>query len=847
VVSSIKVIMPRPSIITPEKFTTFGELLRFLRRKADLTQRELSIAVGYSESQISRLEQNERAPEEATLAARFVPALYVDDEPQWVARILELGAAAHAHTSEADALQPIAEAKPTPHNLPIQLTSFIGREKEIIEIKRLLSEGESRVRLLTLTGHGGCGKTRLALQSALSLLDDFRDGIWLIELAPLADPVLVPQTVANILGLKEEAGRPILSTLTDHLRGKRILLILDNCEHLVQASAQFAYALLHACPDVHILTTSREMLGVSGEHALVVSSLSMPDPHESPSVELLNQYEAVKLFAERARTVMPGFTLTDENSIAITQICQRLDGIPLALELAAARLRMLPVEQIAARLNDSFRLLTGGSRTVLPRHQTLQALIDWSYELLTHSEQVVFRRLAVFAGGWTLEAAEAVCIGKGIKTDEVFDLLARLLDKSLVLAEEHSKTARYRMLETIRQYALAKLAASGEADAVRRRHAEYYLGLAEAGGSWTTSFQPAWFDRMEIEHDNPRAALAWSLSAPGGGELGLRLAAAVMLFWTGRGYWSEGRGWLEGALAYAKIEMVDHTHAWALALRGLGQLLSNQGNYAAGQTYFTDSLKCYQELGDVSASAAILQRLGWLARERGDAVTARLRLEESLVLCRELEDQLGLAWGLVTLGEVGVMQEDAAWATALIEESLPLFRHFEETLGIAWCLNHLGHAAQIKGDYVRAKQFHEESLPLFRKLGARNFGIPWAFHGLGETVLAQGDAALAATHLAEALGLFRDLGDRAGTSWCLAGLAGVAALNEEPERAARLWGAAEALRQSIGAREAPASHATHERLKTEVRKQLGEATFNAKWAEGQAASVEQAIAEALTL
>jgi predicted ATPase len=839
--------MPRTSMITPEKFTTFGELLRFLRRKADLTQRELSIAVGYSESQISRLEQNERAPEEATLAARFVPALYIEDEPQWVERLLELGVVTRAHAPNAEALQPIAEAKPTPHNLPIQLTSFIGREKEIMEIKRLLSESEGRVRLLTLTGHGGSGKTRLALQAASSLLDDFRDGVWLIEFAALADSALVPQTVVAVLGLKEELGRALLSTLTNHLRSKKILLVLDNCEHLVQASAQLADALLHACSDVHILATSREMLGVAGERALVVPSLSMPDPRESPLVELLSQYEAVRLFAERAAIVKPGFTITDENSIAIEQICQRLDGIPLAIELAAARLRMLPVEQVAERLDDAFRLLTGGSRTALPRHQTLQALIDWGYELLTRTEQVVFRRLAVFAGGWTLEAAEAVCVGEGIKTDEVFDLLAHLLDKSLMLAEEHSKTARYHMLETIRQYALAKLAASGEADAVRRRHAEYYLGLAEAGASWTTSYQPAWFDRMEIEHDNLRAALTWSLSAPGGGELGLRLAAAMTLFWVVRGYWSEGRGWLEGALAYAKIEVVDHTHAWALALRGLGELLSDQGNYAAGQTYFADSLKCYKELGDVSGSAAILHRLGWLARERGDAVTARLRLEESLVLCRELEDQLGLAWGLVTLGEVGVMQEDAAWATALIEESLTLFRHFEETLGIAWCLNHLGHAAQIKGDYVRAKQFHEESLPLFRKLGARSFGIPWAFQGLGETVLAQGDAALAATHLAEALGLFHDLGDRAGTSWCLAALGRVAAVNEEPERAAWLWGAAEALRQSIGARPAPAARATHERLQAEVRRQLGEAMFNVKWAEGQAASVERVIAEALTL
>jgi predicted ATPase len=836
--------MPRTSVITPEKFTTFGELLRFLRRKADLTQRELSIAVGYSESQISRLEQNERAPEEATLAARFVRALYIEDEPQWVARLLELGVATHPHASGADALQPIAEAKPTPHNLPIQLTSFIGREKEIIEIKNLLAKSEGGVRLLTLTGHGGCGKTRLALQSASSLLENFRDGVWLIELAPLADPALVPQTVANILGLKEEPGRSLLSTLTDHLRGKRILLIPDNCEHLVQASAQFADALLHACPDVHILVTSREMLGVSGERALVVPSLSMPDPHESPSVELLNQYEAVKLFAERARTVMPGFALTDENSIAITQICRRLDGIPLALELAAARLRMLPVEQIAARLDDSFRLLTGGSRTVLPRHQTLQALIDWSYELLTHAEQVVFRRLAVFAGGWTLEAAEAVCIGEGIKIDEVFDLLAHLLDKSLVLAEEHGKTARYHLLETIRQYALAKLAASGEADAVRRRHATYYLALAEVDVLLSAPLRSAWRDLMETEHDNLRAALAWSQSAINGAELGLRLAGAVGGVWTVRGYWSEGRGWLEGALAHADAEGVDNKQLRVWVLRELGFICTAQSDYEAGEVHFADSLKLFQELGDVLWSTAVLDRLGGLARERGDTTTARLRLEESLATYRKLGDKDGITSSLNTLGEVLVMQEDTVGATRLLEESLTLSRELRDPNSIGWALNHLGHVAQLQGEYERATRLHQESLPFFREVGLRWVGIPWAYQGLGETALAQEDSTLAATHLAKALGLFHDLGDRAGISWCLAGLAGVAAVNEEPERAAWLWGAADALRQSIGAREAPASRATHERLKNEVRKQLGEDMFNAKWTEGQSASVEEAIDEA---
>jgi predicted ATPase/transcriptional regulator with XRE-family HTH domain len=831
-------------MITPEKFITFGELLRFLRRKANLTQRELSIAVGYSESQISRLEQNERIPEEAILAARFTPALYLEDEPQWVARLLELGAEARVHADEVEAAEPIAATKPIPHNLPIQLTSFIGREKEITEIKRLLSEREGGVRLLTLTGHGGCGKTRLALQSASSLLDDFRDGVWLIELAPLGDPALVPQTIATVLGLKEEAGRPLLSTLTDHLRGKRILLILDNCEHLVQASAQFAAALLQACPYVYILATSREMLGVSGERALVVSSLSMPDPHESPSVELLNQYEAVKLFAERARTVMPGFTLTDENSIAITQICQRLDGIPLALELAAARLRMLPVEQIAARLNDSFRLLTGGSRTVLPRHQTLQALIDWSYELLTHREQVVFRRLAVFVGGWTLEAAEAVCVGEGIKPDEVFDLLAHLLDKSLVLAEERHKTARYRMLETIRQYALMKLAVNGEADAVRKQHAMYYLTLAEAGASLSAQLVLAWKDHMESEHNNLRAALAWSQSAQGYAELGLRLAGGLGGFWTFQGYWSEGRSWLEGALARADAEGVDDMRSLAQALNHLSFIYTLQGDYEAGEARMALSLKLFQESGDILSSAGILHRLGILAREHGDTITARLRLEESLGILRKHGNKAWIPGVLNSLGEVLVIQEDVEGATKLLEESLALNQELGHQNDTGWALNHLGHVAQLQGEFERATRLHQESLPYFREVGLNWVGIPWANQGLGETALAQGDAALAASHLSEALVLFRDLGDRAGTSWCLAGLAGVAALNEEPERAAWLWGAAEALRQSLGARSAPAVRATHERLQAEVRNQLGEGVFNIKWAEGQAASVEQAIDEA---
>jgi len=586
---------------------------------------------------------------------------------------------------------------------------------------------------------------------------------------------------------------------------------------------------------------------VAGERALVVPSLSMPGPRESPSVELLVKYEAVKLFADRAAIVMPNFTLTDENSIAIAQICQRLDGIPLAIELAAARIKVLRVEQIVARLNDAFRLLTGGSRTALPRHQTLAALIDWSHDLLTEPERILLRRLSVFAGGWTLEAAEAVCAGDSIESAEVLDMLVQLMNKSLVIAErEQGEETRYHLLETIRQYASTKLVASGEADIVRRQHATYYLGLVDTAirANPTELTQLTLMDLMETEHGNLRAALAWSQSAQGSAELGLRLADTLGWFWINHGYNNEGRGWLEGALAHADVERVHNTQSRGRALYKLGYICTSIGDYRAAEAHFDDSLKLFQELGDVSSSAFVLNLTGWLARERGDTTTARLRLEESLGTFRTLGDKSSIANILNALGGVLILQEDSEGATRLLEESLTLSKELGNPNSIGWALNHLGHVAQIEGQYERATRLHLESLLFLRQLGLRWLGIPWAHQGLGETALAQGNAALAATHLAEALGLFRDLGDQAGVSWCLAGLAGVAAVNEEPERAAWLWGAAEALRQSIGARSAPAARATHERLQAEVRKQLGEAAFNAKWAEGQYASVEQAIAEA---
>src|SRR5215210_5399636 len=362
-----------------------------------------------------------------------------------------------------------------PNNLPLELSSFVGREKELAEVKRLLES----TRLLTLTGSGGCGKTRLALAVARELAEGFEDGVWVVELAPLADPTLVPQAVASTLGVREQPGRSLTETLSDYLGSKKVLLVLDNCEHLVEACAELAEALLRSSPELRVLATSREALGITGEVAWLVPSLSLPDLRRLPDIESLPQYEAARLFVERAAAVKPSFTLTEQNAVAVAQVCYRLDGIPLAIELAAARAKVLSVEQIADRLEDSFGLLSAGGRTAMPRHRTLHATMDWSHELLPEEEQILFRRLSVFAGGFTLDAAEAVCAGEELERDEVLESLSHLVDKSLVIMREVGGEGRYRLLETVRQYAREKLSESGEAGQASERHAGYYLALAE--------------------------------------------------------------------------------------------------------------------------------------------------------------------------------------------------------------------------------------------------------------------------------------------------------------------------------------------------------------------------------
>ena len=488
-------------------------------RVEPLTRREREVlallAQGYSGPEIAK---------QLTLALSsvkwYVQQVYgklgVNNKQRAIIRAAELGL---LETFSPPASTPQRHPSPK-HNLPSQLTSFIGREKEIAEIRRLLSPlsraeeaGEGlgvRARLLTLTGAGGSGKTRLALQAAAQLLDAFPDGVWFIELAPLSDPALVPQSLLSTLGLIEQAGRSALAILTDFLQPKRALLVLDNCEHLIQACAQLAETLLRTCPTLYILATSREALGIAGETPYLVPTLTTPDPTHA-NLDTLPQYEAVRLFVERAQTAWPGFALTNDNTPAVAQVCHQLDGIPLAIELAAARVKALRVEQIAARLTerDRFRLLISGTRTALSRHQTLQALIDWSHDLLSEPERALLRRLAVFAGGWTLEAAEAVCVGDGIEADKVLHLMTQLVNKSLILAErEQGKEARYHILETIRQYASERLLKAGEGEQLRSRHLDFFLRWAERVEPDVRGPQQLkWLDQFEIENDNLRAAL----------------------------------------------------------------------------------------------------------------------------------------------------------------------------------------------------------------------------------------------------------------------------------------------------------------------------------------------------
>jgi predicted ATPase/class 3 adenylate cyclase len=733
-------------------------------------------------------------PENATLKDLGTHRLKDLQRPEQVFQLLHAGLPDEfPHLRSLDAL---------PQNLPLQPNAFIGRERELTDLRRLLSSS----RLLTLTGAGGSGKTRLALQLAAESLEGYPDGVWLIDLAALTDPALVPQTVATALAVREAPGRALTQTLAESLKPKKLLLLLDNCEHVVAACADLVATLMRSCPDITILTTSREVIGISGEVVWSIPALSTPDPRQmGPAASMganLTQFEAVRLFIDRACMAKSDFAVTNQNATAVAQICHRLDGIPLALELAAGRVKALSPDQIAARLDDRFRLLTGGSRTALPRHQTLRAAIDWSYELLSEPERILLRRLSVFAGGWTLEAAESVCAGEGIEEWEVLDFLTHLIDKSLVLAETvPDGETRYRLLGTVRQYAGDRLIEAAEAAPLRTRHRDWFLALAEkAIPGLRGKDQGAWVERLEVEHDNMRAALEWTQAEEGGEEKALRLAGALYRFWYVRGHLTEGQQWLEAALA--------------------------RGSTAAAP------------LGRALRGVAIL------AMEQGDNQKATALFEQSLGLYRELGDKRGIARALAGLAMVALDHAEHGRAETLYTEVLGLAREIGATDIMASILNNLGETARMRGDYDAARKQYEEALPISGEGGPHLTST--ILSNLGMVALVQGDLATARRCFEESLPMGVKLGYRTGIAGALEGLAELAVREGQLERAARLLGACEAMREAINVPVSPADLAEHDRAMTALRDALGGRRLAASSSEGRAMTQDQAIAFALS-
>jgi predicted ATPase/DNA-binding winged helix-turn-helix (wHTH) protein len=688
-------------------------------------------------------------------------------------------------------------ASESKHNLPYQLTSFVGRAQEIAQLEELMTAN----RLVTLTGAGGAGKTRLAIEVASRLIDAFADGVWLVELAALWDPRLLPQAVAQALKVKEQPTRPVIETLSDHLASKKLLLVLDNVEHLLEGCVQLVDRVLRRSPDVAVLVTSRERLGITGELTYRVPSLTVPETSETLTPETALRYEGVRLFVERAKLARFDFELTAQNAPAVASICARLDGMPLAIELAASSLRLMSADELSQRLDQRFALLTDGSRAALPRHRTLRSMLDWSYDLLTEREKAILRRVAVFAGGWTLASAEEVCSGDGIDASDVIEQLTSLADKSLVVTDELAGATRYRMLETVRQYAVDRLHESGEESRWRGSHLACFVSLAEAF-KWEQfgPQQQAWFARIEIEHGNVRAALAWSAeSSP---AEGVHLAAALDLFWRLHGHVAEGRQWLARLLDAFPIDgpMIERGRG----LLGAASLAQTQGDYSAAKRLMQESLALFREIDYARGSLVVQTNLAGLATEQGHFPEAEVLWRESVDGARALGDRNAL---------------------------------FSSLGGLAVVLHR-------QGQWAAGREKYEQALAM-----AREDGAPWwigsTLNDIGRAECDEGHPDLALQHLTEGLTILYRLGDRPGVIESLEGFAAVAAATAMPWRAARLWGAADALRQKIGTATPVHQSIAYERQVKPVRAILAAEAFDQAWDVGRAMDLDDAVRYAL--
>jgi non-specific serine/threonine protein kinase len=688
------------------------------------------------------------------------------------------------------------------HNLPTRLSSFVGRAQDTAEVARLLTMS----RLVTLTGAGGCGKTRLAEHVARTTTAPIADDIWYVPLAALSDGALVPRAVASVLGLPEQPDQPVADSLVGYLAPLHGLLILDNCEHLLDACAQLTMTLLSACQDVRVLATSREPLNVDGESVWVVPSLSVP-PADTPISQLLS-YDAIRLFCDRAEASSSAFHLSSGNAVSVAHICQQLDGIPLAIELAAARLKALTAEQIATRLDDALRLLTVGKRGAPPRHQTLRAALEWSDALLPQAERTLFHRLSVFAGGFSLDAAAAVCEVAHRAGSEVLDRLAPLVDKSLVQVVSQPYPAamlRYRLLETMRQYGSEHTRRAGELEVLCERHAEFYLALAAVEWPQLVGEQQAqWLAQLETEHDNLRAALAWSLSAAGHPELGLSLAAALCWFWWTHGYLSEARHWLSQALA-APLHSRTRMRAQALCWAGI---------FGAG-----------------------MQR---------DLRQAATLLEESLALSQELQLLGEMSWASVNLARVAEQAGETAKAEQLAAHGVALSRDLGDPWAIAQALERYGEVVRFQGDFARAAALYDESLALSCARGDKR-NIATLLHNLGHVHLHRRDIGQAAVHFADSFALAHEIHDQRRVVMCLEGVACSAAQAGRAKEAAALFGAAHVLRQRLGAAFEAADLVAYNRSVAHAHISLGQAVWNECYAAGEKMSQDEALQHAQAL
>jgi predicted ATPase/DNA-binding XRE family transcriptional regulator len=836
---------------------SFGIWLRKQRRALDLSRQAFADQVGCAEVTLRRIEAGTLKPSQE-LASILLEKLGIPgtEQPQWVA--FARGTAGLPTQSTSVFNKPIT-------NLPASLTTFIGREKEQSEVIQLITKH----RLVTLTGSGGVGKSRLSIKVGEQLLGDYANGVWLLELASLSDPVLLPQTAATLFGLTTQSNLPFTDLLINFLRAKTALLIFDNCEHLLDGCAHLIEALLKHCPQLKILATSREPLDIMGEAIYRVPSLEFPDLEQAP--DALRDFESVALFEARAQLVQFDFSLTPENASSVAQICKRLDGIPLAIELAAAKIGVLSIEQIAKQLDESFNLLSGGSRTALPRHQTLRASINWSWNLLTESEQVLMRQLSAFAGGWTLEASQSVCDG------DVLYLLNSLVTKSLIVMNQRTENnARYSFHETIRQYAREKLLEAGGNEVVRNKHLVYFVKLAEqAERALYRSSQVFWLNKLEDELDNIRLALEWALTTDA--KSGLRLMVSQQFFWDMRGDTEQVGGWLAQLLEQYNypdslrvqalvlyggvlISRGDLTEAQkiinqslelsraisdqageALSLWSLGTAISFQGNFKEGLQIVEQSLTLFQSLGDKLGQALAM---GWLSQRLNDLKRSKVFVSESLRLYRELGHLFGIAECLRELALRTIWEGDFSSTIPLLEEAHTIYRQLGNKWGEAEVLASYGTLAYWKGDYQQAYVYHKESFELHETLG-NYYVASWAGVNMAYALLRQGGISKATEIFQLWLQRSYQSKDIDLMIYTLEGLASLYVNQAQFERAARLFAWTNMMRVNLDNQNPPVEQNSIEHDLMVIHAQLYDEEFAKFSEEGRAMTIEQAITLAL--